>query len=204
MTMSILPSLVFPILQGNPGAPVTSPGFLATAEAISSIVLGVAVLGVLVALLAVLLQLRKLARSVNDVAKRMEKGAAPVMDRAKSVAENVDFITMAIRTDVQKINASVSSLNDRLKEASVRMEERIQDFTALVEVLQNEAEDLALDTAAAVRGVRAGTKNLASEPAPRVGRAGSGALPTPDLDEKTGTPSPYEFPPSSEADDAEE
>jgi hypothetical protein len=41
------------------------------------------------------------------------------------------------------------------------MEKRIQDFTALVEVLQTEAEDLALDTAAAVRGVRAGTRSLA-------------------------------------------
>jgi uncharacterized protein YoxC len=144
-------------------AAVASTDLLSTAEAISTIVLGVAVLGVLVALLAVLLQLRKLARSVGSVAKRLEKDAAPVMTRARSVAENVDFITMAIRTDVQKLNASVSGLNDRLKEASVRMEERIQDFTALVEVLQNEAEDLALDTAAAVRGVRAGTKSLAAE-----------------------------------------
>ena len=166
MTMTILFASAPPgwltATQG-PGAVTASSDFLSTAEAISTIVLGVAVLGVLVALLAVLLQMRKLARSVSSVANRLEKGAAPVMDRARSVAENVDFITMAIRTDVQKLNASVSSLNDRLKDASVRMEERIQDFTALVEVLQNEAEDLALDTAAAVRGVRAGTKSLAGE-----------------------------------------
>ncbi len=185
MTMTILLTTAAPLwmtaAQESGGGPATSD-FLSMAEAISTIVLGVAVLGVLVALLAVLLQLRKLARSVGAVAKRMEKDAAPVMDRARSVAENVDFITMAIRTDVQKLNASVSSLNDRLKEASVRMEERIQDFTALVEVLQNEAEDLALDTAAAVRGVRAGTKSLAAE----------------EHEE------PYVFPSSSEADEAEE
>ncbi|MGD2121317.1 MAG: hypothetical protein PVJ76_06220 [Gemmatimonadota bacterium] len=205
--MTTLAPFIVPALQSSPAdleAAAASTGFLATAEAISSIVLGVAVLGVLVALLAVLLQLRKLARSVNDVAKRMEKGAAPVMDRARSVAENVDFITMAIRTDVQKINASVSSLNDRLKEASARMEERIQDFTALVEVLQNEAEDLALDTAAAVRGVRAGTRSLASESAPGKVRTAPEALAAHDLDTGPDTPLPYEFPSSSEADDAEE
>jgi len=49
------------------------------------------------------------------------------------------------------------------------MEERIQDFTALVEVLQNEAEDLALDTAAAVRGVRVGARSLAGEGADSAG-----------------------------------
>jgi hypothetical protein len=104
---------------------------------------------------------RKLARSAGAIAKKLEEETAPVVQRARSVAENVDFITMAVRTDVQKLNSSISGLNDRLKEASANMEERIQDFTALVEVLQNEAEDLALDTAAAVRGVRAGTRSLA-------------------------------------------
>ena len=141
---------------------LTAPSsFLATAEAISTIVLTLGVLGVLVAVISVLGQLKKLTQSVGGVTNRLEKDAGPVLERAKSVAENVDFITAAIRTDVQKVNESVAQLNDRLRQASERMEERIQDFTALVEVLQSEAEELALDTAAAVRGVRAGTKALA-------------------------------------------
>ena len=147
-----------------PQDPVTMAApssFLATAEAISTIVLTLGVLGVLVAVISVLGQLKKLTRSVGEVTDRLEKDAGPVLERAKSVAENVDFITAAVRTDIQKVNESVAQLNDRLQQASERMEERIQDFTALVEVLQSEAEELALDTAAAVRGVRAGTKALA-------------------------------------------
>jgi len=144
------------------GAALTAPSdFLATAEAVSTIVLVVAVLLVLLALMALFLQFRMLTRSVTAVAKRLEKDAGPVMVRAKSVMENMDFISASVRTDVQKVNASVAQLNDRLNQASERMEERIQDFSALVEVLQSEAEELALDTAAAVRGVRAGTKALA-------------------------------------------
>jgi methyl-accepting chemotaxis protein len=142
-------------------AMVMPQSFLSTAESISSIILTLTMLAVLGALVAVLLQLRGLTRSVAALAQRMEKEASPLLDRARSVVENVDFITMAVRTDVQKVNESVDRLNERLKEASLRMEERIQDFTALVEVLQAEAEDLALDTAAAVRGVRAGTRALA-------------------------------------------
>lgn len=142
---------------------VAADSFLATVQAVSTIVLALAVLGVLVVVIGLFSQLRKLTRSVGAVAKRMEKDAAPVMERARNVAANVDFITAAVRSDVEKVNESVTHLNHRLKEASERMEERIQDFTALVEVIQDEAEDLALDTAAAVRGVRAGTRALAGE-----------------------------------------
>ena len=142
-------------------AVATTPTFLSTAEAISTIILTIAVVGVLFAATGVLFHLRNLTRTAGALAMRFEKDAAPVIERAKSVAENVDFITMAVRTDIQKLNASVSRLSDRLQDASIDMEKRIQDFTALVEVLQVEAEDLALDTAAAVRGVRAGTRSLA-------------------------------------------
>jgi hypothetical protein len=84
------------------------------------------------------------------------------------------------------------------------MEERIQDFTALVEVLQNEAEDLALDTAAAVRGVRTGTKTLAAEG----GSSTSGSpLPPPvahPADPTADFQDPYGLPSSPETDEAEE
>jgi methyl-accepting chemotaxis protein len=134
--------------------------FLVTVQSVATIVLALVVLGVLGVLLAVLLQVRRLSRSLTDVAKRLERDAGPVVDRAKSVAENVDFISAAVRTDVESLNDTVSRLNARLAQASQRMEERIQDFNALVDVIQSEAEELALDTAAAVRGVRVGTKTL--------------------------------------------
>ncbi len=143
-------------------AAATSSTFLATAEAVSTILLTVLVLGLLLALVGLLLQMRKLVRSVGEVTRRLEKDAGPVMDKARSVAENVDFITAAVRSDIQMVNESVARLNGRLREASESMEERVQDFTALVEVLQSEAEELALDTAAAVRGVRQGTRALAN------------------------------------------
>lgn len=136
-------------------------GFLATAEAVSTILLTLAVLGVLVVLFLLLLQARRVTRSLRSLLKHMETEAGPVMDRARSVAENVEFITMSVRTDIQKVTGSVEKLNERLTQASDHMEQRIQDFNALVEVLQEEAENVALDTAAAVRGMRAGSRKLA-------------------------------------------
>ncbi len=43
------------------------------------------------------------------------------------------------------------------------MEERIDEFNALMEVVQGEAESTFLDTASAVRGVKAGARRLTGE-----------------------------------------
>jgi len=143
-------------------AVVAAPSFLATAEAVSTIVLALVMVAVLVALVVVLLQVRKLSRSLMEVVRKVEQDSGPVLDKAKNVAENVDFISAAIRSDVEKLSESVSGLSKHLRESAQRMEERIQDFNALVDVLQTEAETLALDTAATVRGVKEGTRSLAA------------------------------------------
>ncbi len=186
--IALLPAALLLVQASVPDSPdpASTSAFLSAVEAWSTVLLTAAILGVLVALFGVLHQLRGLTRSFETVARRLERDAAPVLDRARSIAENMEFITSAVRTDVQKLNDSIHRLNDRLKQASDRMEERIQDFSALVEVLQEEAEDLALDTAAAVRGVRAGTRSLANG-----GRRGSGeSLALTDSGEPEGLPYP--------------
>jgi hypothetical protein len=40
------------------------------------------------------------------------------------------------------------------------MEERVEEFNALMDVVQDEAESVLLDTAAVVRGVRAGAQTM--------------------------------------------
>jgi hypothetical protein len=103
---------------------------------------------------------------LNGAIKEMRIGVrqnlGPVSDRARTISDNVEFITQALRTDVERLNASVKSLTDRLQLASERMEERIEEFNALMEVVQDEAEDLFLETASTVRGVRAGARSIGS------------------------------------------
>ncbi len=43
------------------------------------------------------------------------------------------------------------------------MEERIEEFNALMSVVQDEAEDIFLDTASTVRGVREGARTISGE-----------------------------------------
>ena len=117
---------------------------------------------VIVAATIVLLALVVLALMLRTyrLLKEVRQHIAPVTERTRGIAENVEHITRSLRDDVGRVSGSVEALTDRLKLASDRMEERIEDFNALMEVVQEEAEGAFIDTAAAVRGVRAGAASL--------------------------------------------
>jgi len=132
-------------------------GQLALASDVAELVIAGAML--VLALLGVLLFLRVHAL-LKDVREAAHRSLGPVSDRARAISDNVEFITQALRTDVERLNTSVRALSDRLQQASDRMEERIEEFNALMEVVQGEAEDVFLDTASTVRGVREGARAI--------------------------------------------
>ena len=99
-------------LQSNT---LQDPTLISTLADIAIIVVGVAILTASVVL--VLLALR-----VNATLKSLSQNLGPVSDRARSISDNVEFITQALRTDVERLHASVKGLNDRLHQASGHME----------------------------------------------------------------------------------
>ncbi|MEX2154848.1 MAG: DUF948 domain-containing protein [Gemmatimonadaceae bacterium] len=80
----------------------------------------------------------------------------PLTHHASNIADNIDYITSSIRNDVQQVNATIASANRRLTQAVELTETRINEFNALLEVAQQEAEQAFVSTAAVVRGVRTG------------------------------------------------
>ena len=152
-------SLIAALVQAQGTTAIPRDGLEVAAD-ISMVILAVGSALVLMALTVLLLQVRKLLAA-------MQGQLQPVADRARAAAENVEYISAVVRTDVQKINDSVTNITDRLNDASDHMEERIAEFNALMQVVQGEAEDIFLDTAAAAHGVRAGARALsvgAAEP----------------------------------------
>jgi len=157
----MVPSLPSPVLQvADTLVTVSARDGLATAALVANVVLTGVVVLLLAGLVVLLFQLRGIQRSVTGLLGRVETKLDPVIDRAKDVAANVDFISAAVRTDVQRVSDSVRSLSERLQSASDRMEQRVRDFNALMEVVQSEAEDIFISGAATVRGVRAGARAL--------------------------------------------
>lgn len=136
----------------------TASPALATASAVSTIVIALAIVSM--AVMCGLLFVR-LNGILSELRRSAHQNFGPVSDRARSISDNLEYITQALRTDVEKLHASLRALSDRLQQASDRMEERIEEFNALMEVVQDEAEDIFLDTASTVRGVREGARTIA-------------------------------------------
>lgn len=104
---------------------------------------------------------------IREVRRAAHQSLGPVSDRARSISDNVDFITQSLRSDVEQLSSSVTALSERLNLASERMENRVEDFNALMEVVQGEAEGVFLDTASTVRGVREGARVISEGAAAR-------------------------------------
>ncbi|MEQ9569663.1 MAG: hypothetical protein RLN75_05690 [Longimicrobiales bacterium] len=138
---------------------------------------------VVVTALVTLVILLRTSRSMRRIGREAGRKADPLLERGKSVAANVEFISATLRTDVEGLHRSVRSLSDRLKQASDHMETRIEEFNALMEVVQGEAEDVFLDTASTARGVRAGARRLVRPERASDRRSGVPArVPTPPAD----------------------
>jgi len=141
-------------------AQVAASGMMLTTLSDAALVLiALALLALVLVVLSVFLRFNRLLGDMRGVAKNH---IGPVSDRAKLISDNLEFITQALRTDVERLNSSVRALSDRLQQASDHMEDRIEDFNALMEVVQVEAEEIFLDTASTVRGVKAGARHIAS------------------------------------------
>lgn len=178
MMTRLLSGSVFPLQQVAAGTPATP---IQVAADVSTVVIAAISVILLVVILLFFVQLKKVLGS-------LQKQIQPVTDRARVAAENVEYISTVVRQDVQNVRASVSGLSDRLKEASERMEERVEEFNALMDVVQDEAESVLLDTAAVVRGVRAGAQTLGESVAGTAASGGDPQEPTP-LEGRDGTES---------------
>src|SRR5207342_1950045 len=93
---------------------------LATASLVASIVLTSIFVLILLALVFLLFQLRGIQRTVKELMGRLEKRADPIFDKGKEIAANVEFVSAAVRTDVQHVSDSVQAVSQRLNHASER------------------------------------------------------------------------------------
>jgi uncharacterized protein YoxC len=106
-------------------------------------------------------------RSVNRVLGRVEKSierltprVEPLLDKAARVADDASDVSDTVRRRVNELMDTVHDFNRSLRSAGAAVEERVRDFGAVIDVVQEEAEDLLLDTAATARGLKATAESL--------------------------------------------
>ena len=101
-------------------------------------------------------------RKIRELLDKVYADITPLTHHASNIADNLDYITTSIRNDVQQVNATIASANRRLHKAVRLTENRLNEFNALLHVVQQEAEHAFVSTAAAVHGVRTGAATLGS------------------------------------------
>jgi hypothetical protein len=98
----------------------------------------------------------KTFRKTREMLDKVYADINPLTRHAGNIADNLDYITTSIRADVQHVNAAIAAATRRLNQAAELTETRLNEFNALLQVVQQEAEQAFVSTAAAVRGVRTG------------------------------------------------
>ena len=127
-----------------------------TVSGIASILISLALLALCVGLIPAAWNFRKSYAKVNDLLEKVYGDINPLMRHASTIADNVNYISTSIRVDVQQVNQTIATANERLQEAVRLTERRVAEFNALLHVVQREAEDTFVSTASALRGVREG------------------------------------------------
>jgi len=128
----------------------------------------IAILILTVVLVPAAWNFRNSYKKVNDLIDRFYGDIGPLVRNANAIADNVNYITTAIRVDVQQFNQTVALANERLTVAVKAAEQRLHELDALMRVVQREAEDTFVSTASTLRGVRVGATTLRDQVEGRV------------------------------------
>ena len=131
-------------------------GWFETVTGIASGLMSLTLLGLAIFVAPAAWSFWKTFRKAQALLDRVYADVNPLTHHAANIADNLDYITTSIRNDVQKVNATIASANRRLHQAVTTTESRLNEFNALLHVVQQEAEQAFVSTAAVVRGVRTG------------------------------------------------
>jgi uncharacterized protein YoxC len=142
---------------------VAEPGWWDKITSVASGVMTITVIILTVALVPAAWNFRKSYKKVSDMLDKIYGDINPLTRHASAIADNVDYISTAIRVDIQQVSQTVAAVNQRLLPAIGATEDRINQLNALLEVVQEEAESAFVTTASTIRGVRTGINQAFDE-----------------------------------------
>jgi uncharacterized protein YoxC len=142
---------------------VAEPGLWEKIISVASGVMTITVIILTVALVPAAWNFRKSYKKVSDMLDKIYGDINPLMRHASAIADNVDYISTAIRVDVQQVSQTVAAVNQRLQQAADVAEDRIKQLNALLDVVQEEAESAFVTTASTIRGVQTGINQAFDE-----------------------------------------
>lgn len=142
---------------------VAGSGWFTIVAQIAGGLVSILLLVLVAALVPVALQLRKAIARVTKLVDKLEGDVAPLVRHASSIADDVHYVTTAVRADVAQVSQTVHSVNERVTAGLTASERRLRELGDLLRLVQEEVEEAVVSAAAAVRGVRAGARTFREE-----------------------------------------
>ncbi len=124
--------------------------------AISTAIIAVMMVGIGVVAIAFLRRAIALLGTLEDVARRIETDAKPLIEAAKTAVHDTSRVAGKLRTELEGVADTSQDIRKRLIRAVDDAEMRLMDLEALLDVIQEEIEDTVLDVGAALRTTRKG------------------------------------------------
>lgn len=129
-------------------------GVLTVVALVLWIVLGT---GVVVGLFVAFPTLRRVSQLVSHLDRtlqRTEGRIQPVIDHLERSADNMDYVTSVLRSDVDTMGDTVEHAAATTRRMIAMAEERASEIHGFLDVVQEEAEQTFLSTASLLRAVR--------------------------------------------------
>ncbi len=136
------------------------PGIFSKLTTVASGLMTIALLVLAVGLVPAAWSFRKTYKKINDLIDRVYGDVSPLVRSASIAADDAKDILAIVKGDVRQVQQTIAAANSRLLKATREVEERLDQFNALIEVVQDEAESAFVGTASTVRGVRTGLTHV--------------------------------------------
>lgn len=118
------------------------------------IVLSLVLLGGLVWAAPTLRRLSDVLRRMDRVLERAEREMSPVLEHLRRSSDDLDYITSAVRSDVEAVGDTVEHAADTTRRLLALAEERAIEINGFLAVVQEEAEESFYSTASLLRAIR--------------------------------------------------
>lgn len=135
-------------------------GWTDIVSAVSLAVIAVMLVICGVAWLRWLRELQRFEDQVERLVTALDYDARPALQSARKLADDAGAVVARVRSEVDGFADSAKDVRERLGKATKAVEERVRDMETVVDLVQFEVEETALDIAAALRTTRRSTQVL--------------------------------------------
>jgi uncharacterized protein YoxC len=104
--------------------------------------------------------LRSLMRTVRTLQDELTPKAEPLLEQATQLAEKANRMADELHQDVDSVHDTVAEINRRVRHAADATEQRLRRLGAVLDIVQEEAQKLLIETTATARGAQAAARAL--------------------------------------------